>query len=214
VDEALTTDLGVEQIVGFQGGPPPLEYLDGEIADDLLTECLPSGLDVGAAVPLRARLTPSAGPVAVESALTVPPTRLVFGERGVFAFAFARDVETVVAEESVGECLEAAFGGARTRLRHETEGCRKRPNIRRSRCRNGNDGRGRESIDIYSRSDTTTPSRSQTEGEASKERRSEQWSGCIKAHGDAYRKQQEHETVEAERLQGSTPNQGWIPTVR
>jgi hypothetical protein len=131
VDEALTADPGVEQIVGFQGGPPPLEYLNGEIADDLLTEYLPSGLDVGAAVPLRTRLTSSTGPVAVESALTVPPTRLVFSERGVFAFAFARDVETVVAEESVGECLEAAFGGARTRLRHETEGCRKRPNIRR-----------------------------------------------------------------------------------
>ena len=78
MDEALAADLGVQQIVGFQGGPPPLEHLDGEIADDLLTEYLPSGLDVGAAVPLRTGLTPSAGPVAVESALAVPPTGLVF----------------------------------------------------------------------------------------------------------------------------------------
>jgi hypothetical protein len=130
VDEALTADPGVEQIVGFQGGPPLLEYPDGEIVDDLLTEHLPSGLDVGAAVPLRTRLTPRAGPVAVESALAVPPTGLVFSERGVFAFAFARDVETVVAEESVGECLETTFGGTPTYLRHETEGCR---NLRETR---------------------------------------------------------------------------------
>jgi hypothetical protein len=149
MDEALTADPGVEQIVGFQGGPPPLEYGDSEIADDLLTEHLPSSLDVGAAVPLRTRLTPRAGPVAVESALAVPPTGLVFRKRGVFALAFARDIETVVAEESVGECLEAAFGGAPTYLRHETEGSRKRPDIRRSRCRDKNGGRERESIDIY-----------------------------------------------------------------
>jgi hypothetical protein len=121
VDEALTTYLGVEQIVGFQGGSPLLEYLNSKIADDLLTEYLPSSLDVGAAVPLRIRLTPSAGSVAVESALTVSPTRLVFSKRGVFGFAFVQDVETVVAEESVGERLETTFRGIGAYLRYETE---------------------------------------------------------------------------------------------
>jgi hypothetical protein len=122
VDEALTADLGVEQIVGFQGALPLLEYLDGEIVDDLLTEHPLSGLDVGAAVPLRTRLTPSAGPVAVESALTVSPTCLVFSKRGVFGFAFVRDIETVVAEESVGERFETTFRGTGAYLRHKTEG--------------------------------------------------------------------------------------------
>jgi hypothetical protein len=70
----------------------------------------------------------------------------------------------------------------------------------RSGCRNENDGRGRESIDIYSRLDIVILTLKQMEGEASEERRSEQWLGYIKAYGDAYRKQQEDETVEAERL--------------
>jgi hypothetical protein len=57
-----------------------------------------------------------------------------------------------------------------------------------------------ESIDIYSRLDIVILTLKQMEGEASEERRSEQWLGYIKAYGDAYRKQQEDETVEAERL--------------
>jgi hypothetical protein len=120
VDEALTTDPGLEQVVRFQGSPPFLEYLKGKITNDLPTEDLLSSLDIGAAVLLCARLTPRAGPVAVESALTVPPTGLVFSERSVFGSTFARDVETVAAEESVGECFEATLGSAGARFRHET----------------------------------------------------------------------------------------------
>ena len=109
MDEALTADPGIEQIVGFQGGPPFLERLESDIANDPRTEHPSSGLDIGAAVPLRARLAPRAGPVAVESALTVPPAGLVFGERGVFGLAFAQDVETVAAEEGFGERLETTL---------------------------------------------------------------------------------------------------------
>jgi hypothetical protein len=122
VDEALTADLGVEQVVGFQGSPPFLECLESDIANDPRTEHPSSGLDIGAAVPLRTRLTPRAGPVAVESALAVPPTGLIFGERGVFGLAFARDVETVAAEEGFGERLETTLGSAGAGVRHETEG--------------------------------------------------------------------------------------------
>ena len=122
MDEALTADLGIEQIVGFQGGPPFLERLESDIANDPRTEHPSSGLDIGAAVPLRARLTPRAGPVAVESALTVPPAGLVFSKRGVFGLAFARDVETVAAEEGFGERLETTLGSAGAGVRHETEG--------------------------------------------------------------------------------------------
>ena len=67
-------------------------------------------------------MTPRAGPVAVESALTVPPAGLVFGERGVFGLAFARDVETVAAEEGFGERLETTLGSIGASIRYRTEG--------------------------------------------------------------------------------------------
>lgn len=122
MNEALTADPGVEQIVGFQGGPPFLEYLESNVANDSRTEHPLSGLDVGAAVPLRTRLTLRAGPVAVESALTVPPAGLVFSKRDVFGLPSARDVETVAAEEGVGERLETTLGSTGDSIRHETEG--------------------------------------------------------------------------------------------
>jgi hypothetical protein len=67
-------------------------------------------------------LIPRVGLVAVESALTVPPTGLVFSKRGIFGLAFVRDVETIAAEEDVGERLETTLGSIGASIRYETEG--------------------------------------------------------------------------------------------
>jgi len=122
VDDAPAADPGVEQVVGFQIPPSLLEHLDGEFTDDLPTDHPLSGLDVAAAVPLRARLTPSAGPVAVESALTVPPAGLVFSRRGMFGLTLTRDVAGVAVVKGGSERLETTLGSVGVGVRHETEG--------------------------------------------------------------------------------------------
>ena len=67
-------------------------------------------------------MTPRVGLVAVESALTVPPTSLIFSERSVFGLSFVRDIETVAAEEGFGERLETTLGSVGANIRYETEG--------------------------------------------------------------------------------------------
>jgi hypothetical protein len=59
-----------------------------------------------------------AGPIAVESALAILSSRLVFAEGNVLVLALATYVETMTFKECVRQSLEATFGRARSLVGH------------------------------------------------------------------------------------------------
>lgn len=89
-----------------------------QILDHFATENLLGLVDVGATVSLRPRVAACAGPIAVESALAILATSLVFAERNVLVLGLATYIKAMMIKESVRKSLEATFGRAGSLFGH------------------------------------------------------------------------------------------------
>ena len=89
-----------------------------QILDHFATENLLGLVDVGATVSLRPQVVACAGLIAVESALAILATSLVFAKRNVLVLGLATYIKAMMIKESVYKSLKATFGRAGSLFRH------------------------------------------------------------------------------------------------